>query len=138
MTHCCCEVKNGSAGTRCRTCGYVILTPPAPPEAAYVPKVGDRVRFTAEGVVTDTGRFDTTLVTLDRCLNPNAIQVGVGTWEKLPDPLPTTPGSVVRVKASGVLRFRNDAGWITGGGALLNSIGDAHHYDVLFDAGATP
>ena len=59
---------------------------------------------------------------------------GVGTWERLPDPLPTTPGSVVRF-GSDHLRFLSRAGWLTEYGEKVEADFPA---TVLFDAGATP
>ena len=98
----------------------------------YTPKVGDRVRFTAEGVVEGVGAdID---VRFERGTYAKSFRPGVGTWERLPDVLPTTPGSVVR-KGDYYL-MRTVKGWATVDGNYGPDDLILDGATVLFDAGS--
>lgn len=107
-----------------------------PTEAAYTPKVGDRVRVVVEGAVTSVSDESVYLDSTDG-FGHYAWLPSVTSIEKLPDPLPTTPGSVVRL-SSGSLRFLTHDGWMTARGELVPNADSGFPCTVLFDAGATP
>lgn len=105
---------------------------------------GDRVKVTIEGVVGwpigSTDGYLTVYDTDDRYLGDAVGFRDAVTIEKLPDPLPTAPGSLIRRKVSNgyTVRFLADDGrWhspdSTTTGASVNSLYSG--YEVVFDAG---
>lgn len=106
-------------------------------------KKGDRVKVTIEGVYDGTPgdndhwlRLPTGGVALFDGRN-------VASIEKLADPLPTTPGSVIRHKFLGHYRMLDKDGYWFGRtpGGFENSPGVpnmiASNYEVIYDAGKT-
>ena len=107
---------------------------------AYVPQVGDRVRVVIEGEVLAGATSYLLYISTPGAASSGAVlyhglqREHVTSIERLPDPLPTTPGSVVRF-GSDHLRFLSRAGWLTEYGEKVEADFPA---TVLFDAGATP
>ena len=100
----------------------------------YVPQVGDRVRFTAEGVVTRL-RPEYADVRFDGEPVDDSISTGVGTWERLCDPLPTTPGSVIDWR--GILcHLTRDGLWVDDDGSRYTPRSISLTYTVEHDAGS--
>ena len=121
-------------------CGQPKSAHPQNPTPAYVPQDGHRVRFTADGVITGSGKYGSAHVMFDGSSTLNGIQVGVGTWDRLPDPLPTTPGSVIRADGCLMHLTEADRWWVNdhGDGFPKRHVITLADVTVLFDAGATP
>ena len=119
----------------CAVCGDVESNHALP---AYVPQVGDRVRVVIEGAVTDVWE-QFLFVEAEVGHSHTLRRARVTSIERLPDPLPTTPGSLIRQRV-GVYLMRTTRGdWVASGGATWAAFDlDLDSATVLFDAGATP
>ena len=100
---------------------------------------GKRYRWTVEGVASSGGRA---LNLGDGGVVSTSFLSNVGTLELIPDPLPTTPGSVVTLRGAlyGRTTRRGEHHWIglgASGTPVLFSNNDLAGATVLFDAGAS-
>lgn len=95
-------------------------------------KKGDRVKATVEGMVVWASPTGTVEVGSSAVIWPGD---GV-TIEKLSDPLPTTPGSVIRNRNYGSLYMRVDGGWLGEDGEVTPWTLTPTIYEPIFDAGA--
>jgi hypothetical protein len=97
---------------------------------------GKRYRYTVEGVLNDKH----CLVLGDTVYGLHAPILALGELEQLPDPLPTTAGSVVRSSGGSVVMRRGgdpgDAHWVSSAGAYYEDVDLGTATIVLFDAGA--
>lgn len=107
----------------------------------YVPKVGDRVRVVLEGEVysVDSSSAAFWLRDKDGCLAQATAPLVVSV-EKVSQPLPTTPGSVVRLRDGGIAAKHADEGrWQYLKGSLgfdFQHVIEQDFVEVIFDAGA--
>jgi len=99
--------------------------------------LGKRYRWTVDGVGAHNGQA---LQLSDGTTVWNHVFVANGTLEALPDPLPSTPGSVVRYRGELLIRVESDTSYAW---AKPKGNSDAYWGDselagatVLFDAGA--
>lgn len=103
-------------------------------------KKGDRVKVTIEGVVIRDQASPDVFLSADKAASPahhvvNTTKPGV-TVEKLADPLPTTPGSVIRSRNYGSLYMRVDGGWLGEDGEVTPWTLTPTRFEPIFDAGA--
>lgn len=101
-------------------------------------KKGDRVTASIEGRIAELNSVDADIVA--DVSGGLVATLPLAVLEKLPDPLPTTPGSVIRYR-NGNYRFLHSNGtWISA--ATLNADGlsayaaaAGNNYEIIHDAG---
>ena len=104
-------------------------------------KKGDRVKVTIEGtVIRDLASHRDVFLNDSGASYPahhvvDTTKPGV-TIEKVADPLPTTPGSVIRNRNYGSLYMRVDGGWLGEDGEFTPWTLTPTIYEPIFDAGA--
>lgn len=97
-------------------------------------KAGDRVRVVIEGTVEETAMDSLRLRGWRYFVSEDS--PGVVTIEKLPDPLPTTPGSVIRHRTLGYYRMLDENGeWFGRTPSPSPEYMIASNYEVIDDAG---
>ena len=107
----------------------------ADPTPAYVPQVGDRVRVVVEGEIKWSslpGWMD-----IESGEARHTICAREAVLEKLPDPLPTTPGSVVRDYVDNLYALNANREWVGLSTGKARSLPGAGPHTVEHDAGAT-
>lgn len=109
----------------------------------YLPRDGDRVRATATvtGIVERHRFGGFSVVPQDPgrdiwTFDDSEVDDPDWTFEKLPDPLPTTPGSVIRLKSGAHYILTAGGWWCWSRGSLVKpkTLG-CFPYDVIHDAG---